>query len=90
MKYVKAVLNNNNVVNGEMVGLKDNVIILNNATEYYNGKLLNSYNGFVDNSTFYILNIIEDTKEFKLYNKQVMLSVDLQLKTKEFNYVDVY
>ena len=44
MKYVKAVLNNNNVVNGEMVGLKDNVIILNNATEYYNGKLLNSYN----------------------------------------------
>ena len=27
MKYVKAVLNNNNVVNGEMVGLKDNVII---------------------------------------------------------------
>ena len=39
MKYVKAVLNNNNVVNGEMVGLKDNVIILNNATEYYNGKL---------------------------------------------------
>lgn len=72
MKYVKAVLNNNNVVNGEMVGLKDNVIILNNATEYYNGKLLNSYNGFVDNSTFYILNIIEDTKEFKLYNKQAI------------------
>ena len=69
MKYVKAVLNNNNVVNGEMVGLKDNVIILNNATEYYNAKLLNSYNGFVENSTFYILNIIEDTKEFKLYNK---------------------
>ena len=69
MKYLKAVLNNNNVVNGEMVGLKDNVIILNNATEYYNGKLLNSYNGFVDNSTFYIFNIIEDIKEFKLYNK---------------------
>lgn len=69
MKYVKAVLNNNNVVNGEMVGLKDNVIILNNATEYYNGKLLNSYNGFVEYSTFCTFNIIEDTKEFKLYNK---------------------
>lgn len=69
MKYVKAVLNNNNVVNGEMVVLKDNVIILNNATEYYNGKLLNSYNGFVEDSTFLTFNIIEDTKVFKLYNK---------------------
>ena len=69
MKYVKAVLNNNNVVNGEMVVLKDNVIILNNATEYDNGKLLNSYNGFVEDSTFLTFNIIEDTKVFKLYNK---------------------
>ena len=69
LPQIVEVLNNNNVVNGEMVGLKDNVIILNNATEYYNGKLLNSYNGFVDNSTFYVFNIIEDTKEFKLYNK---------------------